>query len=413
MADGEENLLGEEQLAANMQAAGQQQQGAGQQPAPGAGPGGQGQQQQAQGQQQQAQGQQQQAQGVPADLQALALAQGHEQAMNEAVARIRALNQQLADRGDDSVLGAIDLTAAGAINQWSNAPSDQETAEDWLESVNTVKGIKTWSDVQTLKAMVFNLRGEARTWYTTMKNDVDGDPVNTLENFIKAFLERFRTLKTPSEVISLISNLKQKQGESVQAFWDRVNHSFHEATKKEMLELGGNEDAKRGARLFARGLTQKFYVAGLNQELQRLVSAQLSELGDSKALVKKCVELEASQTQNKKNVVAEMSAREDSIMKELNALRSKLAGADKSSGTSSTYAKATKAGQTSTNTTKGQNTKKKPAKPFTVDPERVAKRREWVYCHGCYTWGKHFQRCLLYTSPSPRDGLLSRMPSSA
>ena len=26
---------------------------------------------------------------------------------------------------------------------------------------------------------------------------------------------------------------------------------------------------------------------------------------------------------------------------------------------------------------------------------------------------KHFINCLLYTSPSPRDGLLSRMPSSA
>ena len=25
----------------------------------------------------------------------------------------------------------------------------------------------------------------------------------------------------------------------------------------------------------------------------------------------------------------------------------------------------------------------------------------------------HFDSCLLYTSPSPRDGLLSRMPSSA
>ena len=25
----------------------------------------------------------------------------------------------------------------------------------------------------------------------------------------------------------------------------------------------------------------------------------------------------------------------------------------------------------------------------------------------------HFEDCLLYTSPSPRDGLLSRMPSSA
>ena len=29
-------------------------------------------------------------------------------------------------------------------------------------------------------------------------------------------------------------------------------------------------------------------------------------------------------------------------------------------------------------------------------------------------WGAyHFGTCLLYTSPSPRDGLLSRMPSSA
>ena len=29
------------------------------------------------------------------------------------------------------------------------------------------------------------------------------------------------------------------------------------------------------------------------------------------------------------------------------------------------------------------------------------------------TAAEHIPRCLLYTSPSPRDGLLSRMPSSA
>ena len=29
------------------------------------------------------------------------------------------------------------------------------------------------------------------------------------------------------------------------------------------------------------------------------------------------------------------------------------------------------------------------------------------------SWVKHNMVCLLYTSPSPRDGLLSRMPSSA
>ena len=38
---------------------------------------------------------------------------------------------------------------------------------------------------------------------------------------------------------------------------------------------------------------------------------------------------------------------------------------------------------------------------------------------GCSVWvwaiaiDKMFMYCLLYTSPSPRDGLLSRMPSSA
>ena len=45
---------------------------------------------------------------------------------------------------------------------------------------------------------------------------------------------------------------------------------------------------------------------------------------------------------------------------------------------------------------------------------------EWEaisYCHGNvlkYTGKRLFSKgCLLYTSPSPRDGLLSRMPSSA
>ena len=34
-------------------------------------------------------------------------------------------------------------------------------------------------------------------------------------------------------------------------------------------------------------------------------------------------------------------------------------------------------------------------------------------CHGLFGEGEGRWPCLLYTSPSPRDGLLSRMPSSA
>ena len=40
--------------------------------------------------------------------------------------------------------------------------------------------------------------------------------------------------------------------------------------------------------------------------------------------------------------------------------------------------------------------------PITMLLNMVTKKRNWA-----------FETCLLYTSPSPRDGLLSRMPSSA
>ena len=50
----------------------------------------------------------------------------------------------------------------------------------------------------------------------------------------------------------------------------------------------------------------------------------------------------------------------------------------------------------------------------TVQDDEVAKVRN-IWEQVCGEWSD-FERdvsCLLYTSPSPRDGLLSRMPSSA
>ena len=42
---------------------------------------------------------------------------------------------------------------------------------------------------------------------------------------------------------------------------------------------------------------------------------------------------------------------------------------------------------------------------FTADPDRILEK---------YNYGRaHHRACLLYTSPSPRDATLSRMPSSA
>ena len=47
-------------------------------------------------------------------------------------------------------------------------------------------------------------------------------------------------------------------------------------------------------------------------------------------------------------------------------------------------------------------------KAQTVIPPSSETPPGWIYYDG-----DEFNGCLLYTSPSPRDGLLSRMPSSA
>ena len=61
-----------------------------------------------------------------------------------------------------------------------------------------------------------------------------------------------------------------------------------------------------------------------------------------------------------------------------------------------------------------------PAKIAQTDPSERRQVPEglWIKCPSCETVLyktdlEHNQNCLLYTSPSPRDGLLSRMPSSA
>ena len=59
----------------------------------------------------------------------------------------------------------------------------------------------------------------------------------------------------------------------------------------------------------------------------------------------------------------------------------------------------------------------------TSQPHAIRRRRECLGCERRFTTYEKIEEsplrvikkdgCLLYTSPSPRDGLLSRMPSSA
>eukprot|EP01016_Furgasonia_blochmanni_P031282 TRINITY_DN32351_c0_g1_i1.p1 TRINITY_DN32351_c0_g1~~TRINITY_DN32351_c0_g1_i1.p1 ORF type:complete len:186 (+),score=56.69 TRINITY_DN32351_c0_g1_i1:63-620(+) len=47
------------------------------------------------------------------------------------------------------------------------------------------------------------------------------------------------------------------------------------------------------------------------------------------------------------------------------------------------------------------------------DPSKTLILNDKLKINECFYHFRHIYNCLLYTSPSPRDGLLSRMPSSA
>ena len=53
------------------------------------------------------------------------------------------------------------------------------------------------------------------------------------------------------------------------------------------------------------------------------------------------------------------------------------------------------------------------AKIYDIDDEDIQKEYMSAFNKVVYLYDDLKEDCLLYTSPSPRDGLLSRMPSSA
>ena len=55
----------------------------------------------------------------------------------------------------------------------------------------------------------------------------------------------------------------------------------------------------------------------------------------------------------------------------------------------------------------------KPEEEKCADPAKARARALDALASREMSSAQLYERCLLYTSPSPRDGLLSRMPSSA
>ena len=61
--------------------------------------------------------------------------------------------------------------------------------------------------------------------------------LSTWPRFKIAFLSRFQEAKSAVEQVSIISNLKQQQKESVRDYFDRVNNSVHLSAHDSLLAM--------------------------------------------------------------------------------------------------------------------------------------------------------------------------------
>ena len=79
--------------------------------------------------------------------------------------------------------------------------------------------INSWKDEQTFSGCLLALKDVASVWRES-ETQLGSTSLSTWPRFQAAFLARFQEAKSAVEQVSIISNLKQQQKESVRDYFD-------------------------------------------------------------------------------------------------------------------------------------------------------------------------------------------------
>ena len=82
-------------------------------------------------------------------------------------------------------------------------------AELWLNYVEMVRTMNTWTGEQTKEAYFLSMEGATTTCKQATLQDEGPEVLATLAQFKEAFLKGFKKLKTPVESVQLVAQLKQ------------------------------------------------------------------------------------------------------------------------------------------------------------------------------------------------------------
>jgi len=333
-------------------------------------------------------------------------------------AQVRETIEQAANNAATAAIGTAEGRITFKIDTFWGDAKDSQTPEQWTQTIDRARDVNRWTPATAASAAVESLRGEANTWAENLAWGEATD-IAALADWAQLktlFLKRFKKSQTAGEKVSLIISLKQKGGESTEAFYDRVENTMKRCTRTE-LEAEDDDD-KQGFKHCRAVMTKLMFMQGLrteirlwvegtsNEEDMTLDNCRTSAIRAEKALKQKQGANPAATTQR----MAAMSTGESGdIAEELAALRQQVnrGGAKK---------------KTANTGRSGANAKPRAAGTGFFATQRLLpmKKREWINCNACLQWGQHFaDECKLSADErqslnrQPRDQKPSGAPRDA
>ena len=282
-------------------------------------------------------------------------------------------------------------TSIAKVPPFSGSSSDNISPSLWLSNLKNLSASNRWSNDQCLNNALLALQGPAGIWKET-ESKLTPASFATWDAFKDAFLERFQPSTTAVEAVKLVSNLKQKQDESVRDFFDRVNHmvimSCQDSLKKRREQWPDAEkDAQqKGFEAAQQHFIQANFVNGLKPSIRSLVESKFSSIQSRTDLLKTAVEAEVAA-----NSISTESKRLMALESEIAALRISTGSGGQNRGN---QRQGTMGRQNQQRGRSGANPGGGGGAPNPAGnhKQRVANRTRWVHCHKCLQWGKHYAR---------------------
>ena len=238
-------------------------------------------------------------------------------------------DQDLNPDPDQPIGMALNANQLNFLRDFSGAPEDD--VEVQVVSVNRARDLFGWTPEQTAHMASAKLKGEAARWLrAALKTQDDtienlekweasaGEPqaadhvLNVLANPLKKFLkdkllERFRESVNQLGAVDAVMDLRQKPGEEVSAFFDRVSLAVDRKNHHEADRTTAAYRLRLKREIFA------FFAAGLHDDLRIQALGGPIPPDDTDALLVACknAELERKRMKKPKDISAIGSSMEE------------------------------------------------------------------------------------------------------